>query len=68
MVLAVMGTLGERLLTRDMRGTDQDETNKSKILPNEKANLCVSCLFKENQETSEVLRELLCEKWKIERV
>jgi hypothetical protein len=68
MVLAVMGTLGARLLTRDTRGTDQDETTSNKIRHNEKADLCVSCMFKENQETSEVLRELLCEKWEIERV
>jgi hypothetical protein len=27
MVLVVQGTLGERLLTKAMRGTDQDETN-----------------------------------------
>lgn len=63
-----MGTLGARLLTGDMRGTDQDETIGNKIRHNEKAYLCVSCVPTENQETSEVLCELLCEKWEIERV
>ena len=57
-----MGTQEARLLTKAMRGTGQDETNDNKIWSNEKADLCVSCLFKENQETSEVLCELLCEK------
>ena len=63
-----MGTLGARLLTRAMRGMVQDETNGNKIRHNEKADLFLSCVPTENQETSEVLCELLCEKWKIERV
>ena len=46
----------------------EDETNGSQVLPNEKADLCVSCVPTENQEKAKVLRELLCEKWEIERV
>lgn len=45
MVLAVMGTQEARLLTRAMRGTDQDETTSNKIRHNEKAYLCVSCVL-----------------------
>ena len=63
-----METLEARLLTKAMRGTVQDETNDNKIWHNEKANLFLPYMFKENQETSEVLCELLCEKWEIERV